>query len=65
MTDDFSIDRRALLAGAAGLAAASGAGAQTPSTAPDLSGRSVLITGASSGFGRLSDKNLGERRALS
>ena len=54
MTDEFSIDRRALLAGAAGLAAASGARAQTPSPAPDLSGKSVLITGASSGFGRLS-----------
>lgn len=54
MTDDFSIDRRALLAGAAGLAAAGGARAQTPASAPDLSGKSVLITGSSSGFGRLS-----------
>ncbi len=54
MTDDFSIDRRALLAGAAGLAAAGGARAQTSASAPDLSGKSVLITGSSSGFGRLS-----------
>lgn len=54
MTQEFSIDRRALLAGAAGLAAASGAAAQATTAAPDLSGKSVLITGASSGFGRLS-----------
>ncbi len=53
MTDKLSIDRRALLAGAAGLAAASAAKAQTPSPSPDLTGKSVLITGASSGFGRL------------
>lgn len=52
--EKVAIDRRALMAGAAGLAAASGARAQTSPTAPDLSGKSVLITGASSGFGRLS-----------
>ncbi|MDZ7627599.1 MAG: SDR family oxidoreductase [Parvularculaceae bacterium] len=54
MTGLKSIDRRMLLAGAAGLAAASTASAETLPAAPDLSGRSVLITGASSGFGRLS-----------
>lgn len=49
-----SINRRMLLAGAAGIAAASTARAETAPAAPDLSGKSVLITGASSGFGRLS-----------
>jgi NAD(P)-dependent dehydrogenase (short-subunit alcohol dehydrogenase family) len=53
MREGMSIDRRALFVGAAGLAAASGARAQTPAAGPDLSGKSVLITGASSGFGRL------------
>ena len=47
--------RRALLAGASALAAAASfpgsAAAETP--AVDFSGRTVLITGASSGFGRL------------
>jgi NAD(P)-dependent dehydrogenase (short-subunit alcohol dehydrogenase family) len=53
MTADFSIDRRALLAGAVAAGAASAANAQGEPPAPDLSGKSVLITGASSGFGRL------------
>jgi NAD(P)-dependent dehydrogenase (short-subunit alcohol dehydrogenase family) len=42
------------MVGAAGLAAATGARAQMNAPAPDLGGKSVLITGASSGFGRLS-----------
>lgn len=54
MAEDFLIDRRALFAGAAALGAATAAGAQGAPAAPDLSGKSVLITGASSGFGRLS-----------
>lgn len=55
MAEEFSIDRRALLAGAAALSVATSAKAQgADASAPDLSGKSVLITGASSGFGRLS-----------
>lgn len=54
MADEFSIDRRALLAGATALGAATSVRAQGTAAAPDLSGKSVLITGASSGFGRLS-----------
>ncbi|MCQ8185960.1 SDR family oxidoreductase [Parvularcula maris] len=49
--------RRSLLAGAAALpaaaAAASAASSLQGESAPDLSGTSILITGASSGFGRL------------
>ncbi|MEZ5892005.1 MAG: SDR family NAD(P)-dependent oxidoreductase [Parvularculaceae bacterium] len=51
----FSPDRRTLLAGASALAGAAfapRAAAEVAETA-DLSGKSVLITGASSGFGRL------------
>lgn len=52
------IDRRSLLAGAAatGALAATASFAQPDmvETSPDLSGKSVLITGCSSGFGRLS-----------
>ena len=52
------LDRRQILALGAGVAAAAGqtAFAQTAETAedaPDLSGTSILVTGASSGFGRL------------
>ncbi|MGP1354671.1 MAG: SDR family NAD(P)-dependent oxidoreductase [Parasphingopyxis sp.] len=50
------ISRRHLLAGTAAVAALSTMPASTPSfaqTPPDLSGKSVLITGSSSGFGRL------------
>ena len=55
MNEEAAVSRRAVIAGAAGLIAASGASAATPPPrTPDLSGRSVLITGASSGFGRLS-----------
>ncbi len=55
MSEQFTIGRRALLAGVAGLGAATAARAQGgDAAAPDLSGKSVLITGASSGFGKLS-----------
>lgn len=51
------ISRRHLLAGTAAVAALSAMPASTPSfaqtTMPDLSGKSILITGTSSGFGRL------------
>ena len=50
------LDRRRLLAGAAAttaLAAAAGAPARADAGAPDLTGKAILITGASSGFGRL------------
>ena len=53
-----SIDRRQLLAGAAatGALAATASVAQSDMVAPaapDLTGKSILITGCSSGFGRL------------
>lgn len=58
MTQQFNLDRRQILGlGLAAAAATSQAAcAQTSATgsdAPDLSGKSILITGASSGFGRL------------
>ena len=50
------IDRRSLLAGAAAstvaLAGSRSALAESIPSAPDLSGKSILITGSSSGFGR-------------
>lgn len=55
MAREIELNRRALLGGAAalgGLAMAGPAGAENASA--DLSGKSVLITGTSSGFGRLS-----------
>ncbi|MEO1014602.1 MAG: SDR family oxidoreductase [Pseudomonadota bacterium] len=56
MPKDVEIDRRRLLVGA-GLSAAAAAattGARAADNkAPDLSGKSILITGTSSGFGRL------------
>lgn len=53
------VSRRAILGGAAamGAAAALPAGAAVPPTA-DLRGQAVLITGSSSGFGRLSAEHL-------
>lgn len=53
-------NRRTLLAGASILAGAmaSGARAADETPAPDFSGRSVLITGTSSGFGRLTALHL-------
>lgn len=64
----MTIDRRTLLAGAAAtasLAAASKAIATEPVYAPDLSfkGKSVLITGCSSGFGRLAAELLARQGA--
>lgn len=58
MSDRFNLDRRQMLALGVGAAAVASqaATAQTETaeaTAPDLSGKSILITGASSGFGRL------------
>lgn len=56
MTKSINLDRRQLMLGA-GLAAtafaARGATAQGEATEPDLTGVSILITGSSSGFGRL------------
>lgn len=53
----FHPNRRALLSGASALAAAAmvapKAAAQDAAATPDFSGKSVLITGTSSGFGRL------------
>ena len=54
-----TIDRRQLLAGAAATGALAATGGSGPALAtsepapPDLSGKSILITGTSSGFGRL------------
>jgi len=54
----FTPDRRTLLGGASALAAAAmvstQAAAQDAAAVPDFTGKSVLITGTSSGFGRLS-----------
>lgn len=52
--------RRTLLAGAAALSAAAmtGKSAAQESAAPDFAGKSVLITGTSSGFGRLTALHL-------
>jgi len=63
----MSLDRRTLLAGAAATAAlaARRANAATPAYNPavSLKGRSVLITGCSSGFGRLTAELLARRGA--
>ena len=58
MSDRFNLDRRQMLALGVGAAAVASQAATaqtetTETTAPDLSGKSILITGASSGFGRL------------
>lgn len=55
MGQKTKVNRRELFAGAAALtgAAAIAGSATAQETAPDLSGKSVLITGSSSGFGRL------------
>ena len=62
---DTALDRRQLLfaAGAVGLAATSCVPVAAQDSGPDLSGTSVLITGCSSGFGRLSAEHLAERGA--
>ena len=60
MSDPVTLDRRQMLALGAGAAAIASQAACAQSgveigeaAAPDLSGKSILITGASSGFGRL------------
>ncbi|MEM6610571.1 MAG: SDR family NAD(P)-dependent oxidoreductase [Pseudomonadota bacterium] len=58
MSNSLNLDRRQLLALGAGAAAMASqtTSAQTAtgaSDAPDLSGKSILVTGSSSGFGRL------------
>lgn len=55
MPERHSPNRRELIAGAAALTAAAPAllHAATPTGAPSLKGRTILITGASSGFGRV------------
>lgn len=57
MSDSFELDRRQILALGAGAAAAASQAASaqsaTASDLPDLSGKSILVTGTSSGFGRL------------
>jgi len=61
----FTPNRRMLLGGASALAAVAAAGpsmAQT-ATASDVSGKSVLITGTSSGFGRLTALHLARNGA--
>jgi NAD(P)-dependent dehydrogenase (short-subunit alcohol dehydrogenase family) len=64
MADEIDLARRRLVAGAglvAGAAAAAPALAQTAE--PDLKGRTILITGASSGFGRLGAEYYARRGA--
>ena len=56
MSEKLNIDRRQLLALGAGAAAMAGSAAfaqNTGTEGPDLSGKSILVTGSSSGFGRL------------
>jgi NAD(P)-dependent dehydrogenase (short-subunit alcohol dehydrogenase family) len=62
MTDTPRIDRRQLLGGATALAAATAAPVRAQST-PNVAGKSVLITGCSSGFGRLTALHLARNGA--
>ena len=57
MTDTPTIDRRQLLGGVTALAAAA-ATAPASAQTPNVAGKSVLITGCSSGFGRLTALHL-------
>lgn len=59
---DTDLDRRQLLGGAAMLAAAAAAPA-TAQAAPNVAGKSVLVTGCSSGFGRLTALHLARNGA--
>lgn len=63
----MSLDRRSLLAGAAATAAFAAAASRAQDDAlapePDLSGKAVLITGCSSGFGRLGAEHYARRGA--
>lgn len=66
MPKRFEISRRQLMTGTAMLVAAAPlarVGAQTITPNPDLSGKSVLITGSSSGFGRLGAEHYARRGA--
>ena len=66
MTDSsFTPSRRAVLGGAAALAAAAAGagGAAAEAAGTSLTGKSVLITGCSSGFGRLSALHLARQGA--
>ncbi|MEM9569942.1 MAG: SDR family oxidoreductase [Pseudomonadota bacterium] len=57
MSDNLNLDRRQILALGVGAAAAASQAASAQGEAatdgPDLSGKSILVTGSSSGFGRL------------
>ena len=63
----FNLSRRALIGGASALAAAAGmsaaAKAQTVAATEDFAGKSALITGTSSGFGRLTSLHLARQGA--
>jgi len=66
MAKRFELSRRQLMTGTAMLAATvplAKVGAQTATADPDLSGKSVLITGCSSGFGRLGAEYYARRGA--
>jgi len=55
MTDKLNINRRHLIASAGiAMTAALAQKAHSETSQPDLSGKSILITGTSSGFGSLS-----------
>ncbi len=66
MTKRFELNRRQLMTGTAMLAATvplAKVGAQISALKPDLSGKSVLVTGCSSGFGRLGAEHYARRGA--
>lgn len=66
MKKRFDVSRRQLLTGTAMMVASvplASVGAQTMTPNPDLSGKSVLITGTSSGFGRLGAEYYARRGA--
>lgn len=66
MAKRYELSRRQLMTGTAMLVASAPlvrVGAQTITASPDLSGKSVLITGSSSGFGRLGAEHYARRGA--